>query len=139
MAIGAKKNETRHWPTKHRGLLAIHAAKKWNRQIVMMCSHEPFYTTLYDLNEILPFGAIVAVGYLEDCALITQENMPIGNEYQFGDYTLGRFMWKFRDVIKLPEPIPYRGAQGLFNISDDITDELIKKVARNVQKQRGCY
>ncbi len=29
VALGIKQTETRHWATKHRGQLAIHAAKRW--------------------------------------------------------------------------------------------------------------
>lgn len=123
MAIGVKKIETRSWPTKHRGLLAVHAAKKWNQNLLYLCQTNPICEAL-DFGSLTPreikgqlfFGAVVAVGYLEDCVEITQENTPIGDEYLFGDYTPGRFMWKFRDIKKITAPIPYRGAQGLFNV-----------------------
>ena len=105
MAIGSKKNETRSWSTRHRGIMAIHAAKKWNEELRKLCYQEPFYSHLSwelmkkphkfslgeALDEYLPFGAIVAVGVLEDCVKITSQNTPTGNEYGFGDYTPGRF------------------------------------------------
>src|SRR5437868_804524 len=31
MALGWKRIETRHWSLSYRGLLAIHAAKRWSR------------------------------------------------------------------------------------------------------------
>ena len=31
IAVGAKVFETRHWATERRGLIAIHAAKRWTR------------------------------------------------------------------------------------------------------------
>ncbi len=46
------------------------------------------------------------------------KGIPLGNERQFGDYTPGRFMWKFQDVKQLTEPIPYRGQQGIFEIPE---------------------
>lgn len=42
MAIGAKKIETRSWATKYRGLLAIHASKKWTRELHNQCFEPPF-------------------------------------------------------------------------------------------------
>lgn len=38
-----------------------------------------------------------------------------GREYVFGDYTPGRYAWILEDVKQLPEPIPAKGHQGLWN------------------------
>jgi len=38
-----------------------------------------------------------------------------GNEFAFGDYTPGRFAWLLANVKLLPEPIPARGALGLWD------------------------
>jgi hypothetical protein len=46
IAIGKKQNETRSWPTSYRGLLAIRAAKKWNKELYDICCTEPFYSIL---------------------------------------------------------------------------------------------
>ena len=46
------------------------------------------------------------------------------SEYAFGDYTPDRFMWITANLRRLPEPIPYRGGQGLFNIPDDLIPSL---------------
>lgn len=135
MAIGAKRIETRSWETLYRGPLAIHAAKKWNRELEDMCHTEPFRRVLmaerpnaggmfHDedaLKAILPFGAIVAVVRLVDCAYIEPRTTPIErDERAFGDYTHGRFAWQTTGLRKLAEPIPFRGAQGLFDIPDDL-------------------
>ena len=51
VAIGAKQVETRHWsaPKSVRGEMAIHAAKKWSRDLAAMCMEEPFRSTLLPL------------------------------------------------------------------------------------------
>ncbi len=130
VAAGEKKIETRSFRTKHRGPIAIHAAKKWNLTLRDMCSEDPFFEILsryrpnyggcrdFDvaLDRILFFGAIVAVGKLTDCVEITTENVPAGVERSLGDYTPGRFMWKFDEVVQLMTPMPYRGQQGFFNV-----------------------
>jgi hypothetical protein len=36
------------------------------------------------------------------------------SEKAFGDYTPGRYAWLLADVRRLPEPIPARGALGLW-------------------------
>lgn len=141
MAANKKKNETRHWPTNIRGPVALHAAKKWNGQMAAMCAGEPFASALgiardeYEgliefntaLKQVLSFGAIVGVGTLVDCVKITADNYPDGDELYFGDYTPGRFMWWFTDIVRLAEPIPCRGAQGFFNLPDEITCQIVER------------
>lgn len=36
------------------------------------------------------------------------------NEFAFGDYSAGRYAWLLADVLALPEPIPAKGALGLW-------------------------
>lgn len=124
-----KGNETRSWPTSYRGPLAIHAAKNFPREARKLCLEEPFLTALTSVglqstNE-LPRGAVIATCTLVDCLEIGVEYMskwgseieyplPTGNELAFGDYAPGRFIWRLKDVKQLPEPIPARGMQGLW-------------------------
>ena len=132
MAINAKRNETRSWPTAYRGELAIHAAKKWNNDLRDVCAMPPFVgvlgeflrSTAHDISvytrEYMPFGAIVAVVDLVDCVQITEKNLPDGNELDFGDYRADRFMWQTENAKRLRLPIPFRGQQGLFALPDEI-------------------
>lgn len=134
IAIGAKKIETRSWPTKYRGPLAIHAAKSaplYARALADI--DKAFNQPLTGKKEWdpniwlkLPFGAVLCTCNLVDCLEIGVEYMskwgseiehplPTGNELAFGDYTPGRFAWILGDIKPLPEPIPTRGAQGLWN------------------------
>ena len=77
----------------------------------------------------LPLGAIVAVCNLVDCKIIGvppsgipeilhEDNMSfvpiLGQERAFGDYSPGRYAWLLADVRALPEPIPAKGALGLW-------------------------
>ena len=116
VAIGAKCIETRSWRTKHRGLLAIHAAKRFTHQVV---ETEPFVGALADVTQF-PLGTIVAVCNLADCVQVTENNRPGEPELSFGDYTLGRWMWILEDVIAF-DPLLARGRQGLWtwNVADD--------------------
>lgn len=137
VAIGAKKIETRSWRTAYRGLLLIHAAKGpgdlgWQQMNHLCRNEEPFRSVLkLDKHpaDVLPLGAIVAVCRLVDCRIIGRElngaatiaaddmitAVPIpGNELAFGDYSPGRYAWLLTDVRALPEPIPCKGALGLW-------------------------
>jgi len=123
MAILVKAYETRSWSTKHRGLVAIHAASIWTRAIWAIAMSKPFSDVLraVGLDPLkLPRGKIVAVGELVDVIRITPEFAASLSEHEraFGDYTPGRFAWKFQNVRRLDDPIPFRAYQGLFNLKD---------------------
>lgn len=132
-----KVHETRSWSTSHRGPTAIHAGKHFTQDERDLYCSEPFKTALKEFwffDQELPLGAIVAVANLVACKPTkgTKNEFGSGPKYAgwvhglsredraFGDFTPGRFGWEFADVIILPEPIPYRGAQGLFDVPDNL-------------------
>lgn len=118
VALGEKEFETRSWRTNHRGELAIHAGKKIDKAI---CRQEPFKSVLSKhgyTESNLPVGVIVAIGSLEECYEITHDGngggWVSGNEYDFGDYTEGRFAWKLAGMTPLSHPIPVNGKLSLW-------------------------
>jgi ASCH domain. len=119
VAIGAKRIETRSWPTNYRGPLAIHASKGFSRQQKEICWSEPFRSTLlnagYRLSfSNLEFGLILARVELIDCMLINSAEKPPEPELSFGDYTPGRYAWLLSDVQAYEVPIPAIGHLGLW-------------------------
>lgn len=123
IAIGAKKFETRSWPTRYRGQLAIHAGKK-NEEVA--CQEVPIRKALeeYGYNVFnLPTGAIIVE--LVDCLKsvdtwtdgyeLEGRRLVYSPEYEFGDFTPGRYAWELTDVKLLPQPVPAKGQQGLWN------------------------
>lgn len=102
IARGEKLIENRTWATDYRGPLVIHAGKSrdW----------------LDDGDEArypgLPFGAIVATARLRGCVRI--EDLPL--ELRGSEHANGPWCWVLEDVLRLPTPIPYRGAQGLWDV-----------------------
>lgn len=133
VAIGAKRIETRSWGTRHRGPLAIHAAKGFGglprgRSLADVCLDEPFRSALvaagirlFVAGQDLPLGAVVATCTLVGCYRIEgayediyRRTYAAEHERAFGDFTPGRYAWVLTDVIALPEPIPARGMQGLW-------------------------
>ena len=131
VAIGAKRIETRSWSTNYRGPLAIHAAKGLTADDLRLGFVDPFKSAFnaagYKLVSTCPRGALVATCRLVACLPIKTESYvfdlsrdehitipPERPEYDFGDYTPGRFAWYLVDVQALPTPIPARGALGLW-------------------------
>jgi hypothetical protein len=119
VAIGAKRWETRSWPTDHRGLLAIHAAKRFPDDVRALCVPGPgiasstrsvFFDALrragihgprlerghYTVGE-LPLGAVVAVVNLIDVVRIgptrrrTQRRQLLADDIPADEHPFGDF------------------------------------------------
>lgn len=141
---GAKKVETRGWALGHRGPLLIHAAKKWDAEIRAICQQEPFRSVL-EMESFgaavdcgLPLGMIVGRVNVVACdptgrVLAAPDDFPVPvptfdesaisigpTERAFGDYSDGRFAFLCADFTAFEKPIPYRGAQGLFDVPDEV-------------------
>lgn len=151
IACGAKRIETRSWRTDFRGRIAIHTAKGLGsvggkRGLYALCAEAPFANAFadafaatreeaFDAARELPLGAIVALATIKDVKLIdmklrawvmSQNVTPF--EYNFGDYTSGRYAWFLEDVVPLPEPVYCKGALGLWDVPHEI-DLQLKAVA----------
>ena len=120
IALGMKRNETRHWHSSYRGPLLIHAAKKKNKLPPDLI--EVFGQDISDM----PYGSIICRVNLVDCQLITLQNRPPEGtlERALGDYTPGRFMWLTDNHKTFDNPIPFRGSQGFFNVPDELIKDL---------------
>lgn len=122
VALGAKKIETRSWPTNYRGPLAIHAGKTIRAEFMNLAWKEPFCSALKPLHGNAGggrsiqyhLGCVIAIAQLVDCQEIRVGNVPFGFERYFGDYRKGRYMWILQDVQRFEAPIPARGHQRLW-------------------------
>lgn len=145
VALGAKKIETRSWATPYRGPLLIHAAKGLGpvggmSGLIYQYACSPFWEVLLPNGHTpdkMPRGAIIAVCRLVGCPPTptthptietgwtdedTAENWDLTEqERAFGDYSPGRFAWLLADVRALPEPIPCKGALGLWEYTGDLS------------------
>ena len=100
IAEGRKECETRSWPTKYRGPLLIHAGK-----------NASYITEGFEHD--YPLGAVIAVATMVEC--VRTESIRVDEqERELGDWTPGRYAWKLADVRRLEQPIPWRGAQSLW-------------------------
>lgn len=122
---GYKGFETRNWATNYRGPIYIHAAKK---PLIEALAGLPA-DVVQMIGELLPFvpenyptGCLIARGELVAChrmALeLVREITPV--ERMLGDWRLGRFAWEIQNMRMLLEPIPCKGAQGLWNVPEGV-------------------
>lgn len=114
IVIGEKHVENRTWPTHYRGPLVIHAGKSraWLDGGEMDTNGIPHV-----------FGAIVATCTLADCVRVEEIHAGLLDQRfpQLRDraHCHGPWCWVLADVRPLPVPVPWRGAQGLFDIPDE--------------------
>lgn len=142
--LGAKRIETRSWATKYRGPMLIHAARtkvgldaiRANPILWAAVLGARDHGAAVAAFEALPFGALVARCELFDCvAAADTESIRFaarrsGEKYSpheraLGDYSRGRYAWLLRDVRPLPQPIPMRAFQGLFDVDDALLAEAV--------------
>lgn len=118
----AKVHETRHWPTSHRGWLVVHAAKRRiddlsGDRLDEIC--DGIWGHHWGLE--LPRGALIGAVNLLSCVRMDKTLSASDDDSECGDWSPKRFAWK-RDekFIIFDKPIPFRGAQGIFNVPDDL-------------------
>jgi len=136
--IGAKRIETRSWPTDHRGAIFVHAAGKSTRAQIELWHEEPFHSVLRDAGirrwQELPLGAVLGTVELFDCLKIASDEEiraqpnpiagraaglmapPMEPELSFGLYEPGRYGWGLAKPNPFTTPVPHPGRQRLFNI-----------------------
>lgn len=127
---GEKQMETRSWRSNHRGDLAIHAAQKIEMELKDMAEVTPFLELLAKHRisfADLPRGQLLGVVNLHD-VIPTTEAKPSILERSLGNFTPGRFAWLLTWPRMLAKPVPFQGAQGLF----EVPDELLKAPAETL-------
>lgn len=111
--LGRKPYETRHWETLYRGPLLICAAKGGIAQAELMVQCLKFGLNFTDLHP----GKAVALVNLEDCLSTEIVSHSLGREVlATGDFSPGRYAWKFQPISLDFEPFAVKGRQGFFNI-----------------------
>jgi len=129
LAIHAAKGYGKGGARAHKGLCGTEPFCS-----VLSAALERWYNDRRDLRDMaehhfMPFGAIVAVCELVDCVSTGLYSsvqhgseiwqVPPGNmsrEYSFGNYGPGRWAWLLANIRALPEPIPAKGALGLWDL-----------------------
>lgn len=133
-----KKFETRSRPWNHQGWVAIQSAKEYPRGTLDKIMSEPFFSafgqpghgiggSIIDLTPLLPAGVILGIGKMEICLpskLACKHPHMTDEEFQFGDYSTGRYAYFFSEMYPLANPIPAKGKQGIWNWTPPIDEEL---------------
>lgn len=114
ISAGFKRHETRHWPTRVRGRVAIHAAKKID------ADDAPQDLCAFAWGEgwarRMPAGCVVAVAQLTACLPTRDVLAEITDADELsGNFGPGRFAFRMDRVRPLIQPIPLTGRQGLFD------------------------
>lgn len=118
-----KLNETRHWATKIRGRVLIHASKKWNKSIEQILLNWPFRHYMGELGiNASSLGVIVGSVEITDCITSEQwvsENLPstddaILAQALMGNFEPGRFIFKLANPVRFAEYITFKGMQTPF-------------------------
>lgn len=115
IATGEKRVENRTWPTQYRGVLLIHAGK--SRAWLDGADPRAFI-----------FGAIVAVAKLIDCKHIDSRDWGELEQLRSHRHTFGPCCWILDGVVRLREPVPVNGAQGLWRPSPDAVRQVREQV-----------
>jgi len=122
IAIGAKKIETRSWPTSHRGPIAIHASTskpRWANECFQDCCMQVLKKSGW---KDLPRGCVVATANLDKCVQFTSvakiERVAAEFGYEeiaYGDFSIGRYGWVLSNVVRLAKPVPAIGRLSLWD------------------------
>jgi hypothetical protein len=125
IALGGKNIETRSWKTNYRGSLLIHAGKTIDK---VACKMPEIYKVMEDYQ--YHTGVIIAKCNLVACQKVIEDSgtyaitdgrlMITDNEYDFGDYTVGRYAWILSNIEVLDKYIPAKGQLSLWEFKGAI-------------------
>ena len=123
--FAGKRVENRSWATRYRGRILIHAsatrgdAQWWASALPAIAAAAPTPSLVPKWE--MPMGALVAWAYLVECR---RDWTPPGQERWCEP---AAWHWLLEDVRIFAEPVPYKGARGLFEVAE--TKELLDAMA----------
>lgn len=123
VVMAGKDVENRTWPTRFRGPLLIHAGRRIERDPLIQ-------RHLGGLELARPQGAILGLTELRGCSRITDCQLP---------WATGPWCWLLgppEHVLIFREPVPWRGAQGLFEVPDDAIRPHLERAETLADRQR---
>ncbi|HEY1066885.1 MAG TPA: ASCH domain-containing protein [Pirellulales bacterium] len=133
--------ENRTWETPYRGPLLIHAGK--NRDFLSLSDDGTLELDYHLPAEELVFGAIVGVVELHACVPIAQirdGDVPFDFAWLPDHaHAFGPICWVLQNPRRFAVPIPYRGAQGLFDVPDEIVAEQLAALSTRAATPEDFY
>lgn len=134
-----KLHETRHWHIRRQwpdwkpgDRMAVHAAQRFEKNHDAELAdilRQTFGATWF---RDLPTGALLGTIAVAACTR-TESVFAPGSyasmtaaeraDFHCGDFSAERYAWLGADPIIFPKPIPYKGAQGIFNVPDELVQQ----------------
>lgn len=125
IAHGGKDVENRTWqpPESIFGQrIAIHSGLKWDDEAAVSLIYAHRSGPRLPSPEKWPGGRIVATAVV-DGTIAVEHGTPLAG-LSLSRWFVGPVGWLLRDVIALREPVPCRGAQGLWTLPVDIEERV---------------
>lgn len=124
LAHGHKLNETRGWAAPEALIgqrIGIASTKIIRPEQREAFSNPTFARYYYETNlprqlDDLPNGYLLGTAVLHSCDLVSEADIEDVTEEEqlYGWWEPGRYAWRMRDHKPLVEPVPVRGAQGIW-------------------------
>lgn len=119
----AKVHETRPWPTEIRGTIAVHAGRRFVRDVPpeLVDILEDEFGGHWGMD--LPIGAIIGTLALVDChqTVVSGNCLAANNDDKAcGDFAPGRYAFRRGAFRLFKTPIPWKGRQRWFEVPDDV-------------------
>ena len=121
VGITRKRTENRTWEMLYRGPLLIHASKSRGWLKTVRPEHLP---------ATMAFGFIVGVVDVVACLHVSQFARSLSPQWSWvpqHQHASGPFCIILENPRKFISPIPYKGAQGLFNVPESVVAEQLRK------------
>jgi hypothetical protein len=121
--MSGKRFENRTWPCRYRGPLLIHAGKsrEWLEDDQDEDDPEDRIYEGCPANRDLVFGAIIGIVRMVGCLTSSQIEKRDGKVWGCAN---GPWCHEYAEARALTEPIPFRGAQGLWAVPQDVLEEI---------------
>lgn len=136
LALGYKRIETRSWRqlVMPGEVIAIHAAKRPEPDRL----YGPEYKARQAVQnsygweagaKAFPLGAVVALCTFDRIVGVAAPDIAAlsRRELALGDFSEGRYGWRVGSLAAMQEPIPCKGAQRLWTLPADVTNEAIQQ------------
>ncbi|MDE2106620.1 MAG: ASCH domain-containing protein [Patescibacteria group bacterium] len=115
---GIKDIENRDWPTKQRGIVAVHSSAKLERAemksacdlLMQICI--PFSARRFQ-DEKFPTGSILGTVEIVDCVAESDSL-----------WFFGKYGFVLQNPVAFDVPIPCRGALGFWNVPENILPQM---------------
>jgi hypothetical protein len=124
---GFKLNETRPFPCPPHivgtriGIASTKIVRPEQRDLVK----DPTFSIYYEATGLpalddLPHGCLLGSVFVHSSDIMTEDDLEDTTEEEqiFGDWKVGRYAWRCRDPEYLTEPVPVRGQQGIWTLTD---------------------